>query len=59
MNFPDCALDPHAGKWAITVASNEGTFSEIYDLEPKDILRPVEVLNCRKLASNTSDLPEV
>lgn len=54
MNFPDCALNPHPGRWAITVESDEGTFSESYEDEPTDILRAVEVLYFRNLASKTS-----
>lgn len=44
MNFPDCAFNPHKGKWAITIESEAGTFSEAYDEEPVDVLREVEVI---------------
>ncbi|ATN35982.1 hypothetical protein ACO34A_19435 [Rhizobium sp. ACO-34A] len=50
MNFPQCAFNPHPGRWAITVESGEGTFSEDYDEEPKDILRAVEVIYFGNLA---------
>lgn len=54
MNFPDCALNPHRGRWAITVESDAGTFSESYDDEPKAVLREVEVLYFRNLAEKTA-----
>jgi len=59
MNFPDCALNPHPGRWATTVESEEGTLSERYDDVPTDILRVVEVLCFRNLASKTSASSEV
>lgn len=49
MNFPDCVFNPHKGKWAITVESDAGTFSEAYDDEPVDVLREVEVIYFRNL----------
>lgn len=54
MNFPACALNPHRGRWAITVESDEGTFSESYDDEPKAVLREIEVLYFRNLAARTA-----
>jgi len=50
MNFPACALNPHRGRWAITVESDVGTFSESYEDEPKTILREIEVIYFRNLA---------
>jgi hypothetical protein len=44
MNFPDCVFNPHRGKWAITIESDEGVFSEAYEEEPVDVLREVEVI---------------
>lgn len=49
MNFPDCVFNPHRGKWAITIESAAGTFSEAYDDEPIDVLREVEVIYFRNL----------
>ncbi|GLK73019.1 hypothetical protein KHC23_06210 [Ancylobacter dichloromethanicus] len=54
MNFPACALNPHRGRWAITVESENGTFSESYDAEPKAVLREIEVLYFRNLAARTA-----
>ncbi|KRB31165.1 MULTISPECIES: hypothetical protein [Mesorhizobium] len=51
MNFPDCVLNPHRGRWAITVESASGTFSESYEAEPKSVLREIEVLYFRNLAN--------
>ena len=51
MNFPDCALNPHRGRWAITIESGADQFSESYDDEPRDILRAIEVRYFRNLAS--------
>lgn len=52
MNFPACQLNPHRGTWAITIESDEGTFSETYKDEPKDVLREIEVLYFRNLANS-------
>ncbi len=49
MNFPDCALNPHRGRWAITIEAGDDTFSESYDDEPRDILRAIEVRYFRNL----------
>lgn len=43
MNFPDCALNPHRGHWAITVETTDEQFAESYEDEPRDILRAIEV----------------
>jgi hypothetical protein len=50
MNFPNCALNPHKGQWAITIESAEGTFSEAYADEPRDGLRVIEGLYFANLA---------
>lgn len=49
MNFPHCALNPHPGRWAITIECGNEMFSESYDEEPRDILRAVEVRYFRNL----------
>ncbi|MCB4769683.1 hypothetical protein LGR54_13785 [Ancylobacter sp. Lp-2] len=54
MNFPDCALNPHRGHWALTVESDAGTFSESYHDEPKAVLREIEVMYFRNLAARTA-----
>ena len=54
MNFPACALNPHRGRWSITVESDEGTFSESYEDEPRAVLREIEVLYFRNLAARTA-----
>ena len=54
MNFPACALNPHRGRWAITVESATGTFSESYEHEPKAVLREIEVIYFRNLAARTA-----
>lgn len=43
MNFPDCALNPQRGHWAITIETAGEQFSESYENEPRDILRAIEV----------------
>lgn len=54
MNFPDCALNPHRGRWAITVESAAGTMSESFDDEPVAVLREIEVMYFRNLAEKTA-----
>lgn len=54
MNFPDCALNPHRGDWAITIESGVGTFSERYDDEPKAVLREIEVIYFRNIAARSA-----
>ena len=44
MHFPGCVLSAHRGKWAISIESGEGSFSEAYADEPIDVLRELEVL---------------
>lgn len=53
MNFPDCALNPHRGRWAITIEYEDHQFSESYDDEPRDILRAIEVRYFRNLDAKT------
>ncbi|QKV20032.1 hypothetical protein [Oricola thermophila] len=50
MHFPDCTFNPHPGKWSISVEDGAGNaFSEVYDDEPVDVLREVEVIYFRRL----------
>lgn len=44
MHFPDCAFNPHPGKWSIGVESPNAFYAEAFDDEPVDILREVEVI---------------
>lgn len=44
MHFPNCAFNPHPGKWSISVESPEVLFAEAFSVEPVDVLRAVEVL---------------
>lgn len=50
MHFPACAINPHPGRWSISVESPQGTFSEAFAEEPRDILREVEVIYFANLA---------
>lgn len=46
MLFPDCALNPHPGKWTLTFEDPESgeVLSAIYENEPIDDLKEVEAL---------------
>jgi hypothetical protein len=51
MHFPTCVFNPHAGHWAISIESPGLVFAESFAEEPVAVLREVEVLYFRNLAS--------
>lgn len=46
MHFPDCKLNPHPGRWAISLEADDRDTveTEAYDEEPHDVLSAIEII---------------
>jgi hypothetical protein len=45
MHFPECIMNPHPGKWAISIDSDEPARAETFEQEPLEVLRQLEVMH--------------
>jgi hypothetical protein len=52
MNFPKCLMTPNTDKWMITIESDDAIFEEEYNVEPKEILRQLEILYFQHMESS-------